>query len=67
MGSFKNISDIDEKNRLEGVPAVPPWVKDLVLLQLWHRLQLQLRFDPWPGKFHIPILVQPKKEKNRLK
>ena len=22
------------------------WVKNLVLLQLWHRLQLQLRFDP---------------------
>lgn len=23
-------------------------VKDLVLLQLWHSLQLQLRSDPWP-------------------
>ena len=23
------------------------WVKDLALLQLCHRLQLRLRFDPW--------------------
>ena len=23
-------------------------LKDLVLPQLWHRLQLQLRSDPWP-------------------
>ena len=26
----------------------PQWVKDLVLVQLW------LRFDPWPGNFHVP-------------
>ena len=32
------------------------WVKDLTLLQI------QLRFDPWPRNFHVP-LVQPKKEK----
>ena len=24
------------------------WVKDLALLQLWHKSQLQLEFDPWP-------------------
>ena len=30
------------------------WVKDLVLLQLWYRSQLQLRFSPWPGNFHMP-------------
>ena len=29
-----------------GVPAVVPWVKDLELLQLWCRLQLQLGFSP---------------------
>ena len=23
------------------------WIKDPVLLQLWHRLQLQLRFNHW--------------------
>ena len=28
-------------------------VKDLVLLQLQYRLQLQLGFNPWPRKFHM--------------
>ena len=42
------------------VPTVVQWVKDLVLLQLWHRLQLQLEFDPWPGNFHM-LQVWPKK------
>ena len=43
-----------------GVPAVAQWVKDLALLQLWYKLQLQLCFDPWPGNFHMPWM-QPKK------
>ena len=30
------------------------WGKDIALLQLWHRLQLWLGFDPWPRKFHMP-------------
>ena len=34
------------------IPA--QWVKDLVLLQLWHRSQLQLGSDPWPVKLHTP-------------
>ena len=32
-------------------------LKDLVLQQLLHlqcRWQLQLRFSPWPGNFHMP-------------
>ena len=29
------------------------WVKDPVLLWLWHRPQLPLRFDPWPRNFHM--------------
>ena len=29
------------------------WVKNLVLLQLWHRSQLWLRFDPWSRNFHM--------------
>ena len=29
-------------------------LKDPVLPQLWHRLQLQIGFDPWPGNFHMP-------------
>ena len=37
-------------------------VKDLPSPQLWHRLQLKLGFDPWPGKFHM-LQVQPKKKK----
>ena len=28
--------------------------KDPVLLQLWPSSQLRLRFDPWPGNFHMP-------------
>ena len=42
-----------------GVPAVVQWVKNLVLPQLWYRLQLWLKFDPWPGNFHMPW-AQPK-------
>ena len=33
-------------------------------LQLWHRLQLQLGFDPWLGNFHM-LQVQPKKKKKK--
>ena len=28
-------------------------LKDVVLLQMWHRMQLQLGFNPWPGNFHM--------------
>ena len=31
------------------IPGLGPWVKDLVLLQLWHRLQLRLDSIPGPG------------------
>ena len=41
------------------------WFKDLVLLQMWHRLQLQLGFDPWLGDPYAA--VQKKKEKKRKK
>ena len=37
-----------------GVPTVVQQVKDLVLLQLWHRLHVCLKFDPWPRNFHTP-------------
>ena len=37
-------------------------LKDLALLQLWHRSQLQLRFNHWPGNFHMS-LVRPLKKK----
>ena len=38
------------------IPGPEQWVKDLVLMD---RLQLQLRFDPWPGHFHT-LRAQPK-------
>ena len=28
-------------------------LKDLTLLQLWHRLQLQIGFNPWSWNFHM--------------
>ena len=37
-----------------GVPTVAQWVKDTALLQLWHKLQFWLRFNPWSGNFHVP-------------
>ena len=30
------------------IPGPPQWVKDLVLLQLLRRWQMQLKSDPWP-------------------
>ena len=48
------------------IPGPVQWVKDLALMQLWCRLQLQLRFNPWPRNLHM-LWVQPKKkEKIRL-
>ena len=44
MGSVASLEHWDI-----GLMAGPAqWVKDPTLLQLWHRLQLQLRSDPWP-------------------
>ena len=31
------------------IPRLSRWVKDPVLPQLWHRLQLWHGSDPWPG------------------
>ena len=52
------------KNSTAAVPvASEAWVqflaqdnelKDPALLQLWHRLYLWLRFNPWPGNIHVP-------------
>ena len=41
-------------------------VKDPVLLQLWCRLELWLRFNPWPRKFQMLWVQQnkPKKQAN---
>ena len=48
------------------IPSPVQWVKDSVLLQLWCRLQLWFRFDPWLGNCHMP-LVWPKKKKEKKK
>ena len=45
------------------IPGLVQWVKDPVLPHPWHRLQLELRLNPWPRNFHMP-LVQPLGKKN---
>ena len=35
------------------IPSPEKQVKDSVLLQLWHRSQLWLRFHAWPGNFYM--------------
>ena len=47
------------------IPDPEQWVKDLAWLHLWHRSQLQLQFDPWPGDFQMPW-VWPKRRKQKL-
>ena len=43
------------------------WVKDLELLQLWHRSKLWFGFVPWPRIFHVPWVQPKKKEKKKKK
>ena len=42
------------------------WVEDLALLQLWHRSQPWLEFEPRSGNFHR-LQVWPKKKKKKKK
>ena len=46
-----------------GVPAGAKCIKDLALLQLWHRLPLQLGFNPWPRNFYMLQGQQKRKKK----
>ena len=48
---------------ISGVPAVAQCIKDLALLWLWWRSYLWLRFNPWPGNFHMPQVQVKKKNK----
>ena len=48
------------------IPGLLQWVKDPVLPQLWHRLQLHLGFYLRPGNFHMPDRRPKKKKKNLL-
>ena len=51
-----------------GVTAVAQWVKDLVLLQLWHRLKLWFRNSiPGPGiSYTLGAAKKKKKKKNEF-
>ena len=50
------------------IPGMEQWVKDLVLPQLQHRLQLWLGFDPWPGTPYDTVCRKRKKKtKNKNK
>ena len=43
------------------------WVKDLMLLQLWHRSHLWFRFYHWPGNFHMPQMQPKNKIRSKFK
>jgi len=45
------------KNSVQGVPTVVQWVKDPALLQL------QPRFNPWPGNSHAVDAAKKEKRK----
>ena len=34
-------------------------------MQLWHRLQLTLGYDPWPENFHMPQVLQKKERRKK--
>ena len=48
------------------IPSPAQWVKDPGLSQLWLRLQLQLRSDPWPGSATC-FMVAKKERKGKEK
>ena len=57
------------KDLITGIGSIPgpaQWVKDPVLPALWQRLQLQLRFSPWPRNFHM-LWMKPNKQTNKQK
>ena len=49
------------------IPCPMLWVKGWALLQLWHRLQLQLGINPWPKLPHANGSAKGKKKKILLK
>ena len=50
-------------------PSPAQWVKHLALLQVWCRLHLWLRFDPWRRNFHMlqGWLKKKKRKKKEMK
>ena len=55
------------KNDIRGVPTVGQWVKDLELLQLWCRSQLQAGFNPWPRELPYASGAAEKEKKKKKK
>ena len=53
MGAALKSGKKKKKKYLRTVPTVAQQVKNLVLSQLWCRLQLQLKFNLWPGNLHM--------------
>lgn len=47
--------------------ASPEGSKDLALPQLGHRLQLQLKSDPWPGNPMCPTAAEKEKKSTKCK
>ena len=54
---WSQVQSLTQRNRL----------KDPTLLQLWQRSQLQLRFSPLSGNFHMPCMWPLKKKKKNKK
>ena len=48
------------------IPSQAQWVKDLVLLHLWHRWKLRPGSDPWPKNSQC-YGVAKKRKKKKLK
>ena len=46
MGSVESLEQWDTGL----IPSPKQWIKDPALPKLWHRLQLWIGSDPWPGK-----------------
>ena len=59
----KGPEELLNKKSKEEIPSVAHWVKDMALPQLWCRLQLRLRFDPWPRKLPYTLGATDKEEK----
>ena len=49
----------------DAIPGLAQWVKGPVLPKVWRKLQVQLRFDPWPGEFSYATGAAEKEKKKK--